>query len=53
MESIIDHKNWGRGHRYLVKFQGYPDSFNRWLSGSDLEGDTALTDYKSKLSASP
>jgi len=53
IESIIDHKIWGRGHRYLVKFQGYPDSFNRWLSGSDLEGDTALADYQSKLSASP
>lgn len=36
VEVVIDHKVWGRGHRYLVKFQGYPESYNRWLSGKDL-----------------
>jgi len=45
VDSILDHKTWGRGRRYLVKFQGYPDSFNRWLSGKDLEGDSALENY--------
>ena len=52
VESIIDHKVWGCGHRYLVKFQGYPESFNRWLSGKDLEGDTSLVNYLAELPSS-
>ena len=53
VDSIVDHKPWGRGNRYLVKFQGYPDSFNRWLSGKDLvENDTALDLYLTSLSTS-
>lgn len=28
VESIVDHKSWDQGHCYLVKFQGYPESFN-------------------------
>ncbi len=49
VETIIDHKPWGRGNRYLVKFQGYPDSFNRWLSGKDLENDSSLDVYLKSL----
>jgi hypothetical protein len=45
VDKIIDHKPWGRGRRHLVSFQGYPDTFNRWLSGSDLEGDSELAKY--------
>ncbi len=52
VDSIIDHKPWGRGNQYLVKFQGYPDSFNWWLSGKDLENDTALDLYLASLPTS-
>jgi len=45
VEAVVDHKTWGKGRHYLVKFQGYPDSFNHWLSGKDLDGDTALEKY--------
>jgi hypothetical protein len=50
VEKILDHKTWGRGRRYLVKFQGYPDAYNRWLSGKDLEDDTALANYHAEHS---
>ena len=30
---------------YLVKFQGYPDYYDWWIAGKDLEGDSALADY--------
>ena len=53
VESIIDHRIWGRGHQYLVKFQGYPDTYNRWISGKELEGDSALVDYLSSLPQLP
>jgi len=49
VESILDHKPWGRGYQYLVKFQGFPDSFNRWLSGKDLENDSTLDLYHETL----
>ena len=49
VDSILDHKSWGRGNRYLVRFQGYPDSFNRWLSGKELENDSALEQYLADL----
>ncbi len=45
VESILDHKPWGRGHQYLVKFRGYPDSFDCWLSSKDLQDDSALASY--------
>ncbi len=45
VESVIDHRTHGRGHQYLVKFQGYPDFYDRWLSGKELEGDSALDTY--------
>ena len=50
VESIIDHRTWGHGRQYLVKFQGYPDYYDRWIAGRELIGDSALTDY---LSAHP
>jgi hypothetical protein len=49
VESIIDHRARGRGHQYLVKFQGYPDCYDRWLSGKELEGDSALDAYLASL----
>jgi hypothetical protein len=45
VDKIIDHKPWGHSQCYLVSFQGYPDSFNCWLSGSNLEGNSALAKY--------
>jgi len=49
VESIIDHRTRGCGHQYLVKFQGYTDIYDRWISGKELEGDSALSDYLSSL----
>ena len=46
VESIIDHRTRGRGHQFLVKFQGYPAFYDRWLAGKDLDGDSALVEYK-------
>ena len=39
----------GRGRQYLIKFQGYPNIYDRWISGKELEGDFALDDYLSSL----
>jgi hypothetical protein len=45
VESIIDHRSRGRGHQFLVKFQGYPDFYDRWISGRELANDSALNHY--------
>ena len=45
VESVIDHRARGRGRQFLVKFQGYPDSYNHWLPTSDLLNDSALAYY--------
>ena len=45
VESVLNHRACGRGRQYLVKFQGYPDYYARWIAGKELEGDTALLDY--------
>jgi len=49
VESILDHRPQGQGNQYLVKFQGYPNFFNRWLSDKELENDTALELYLDSL----
>ena len=53
VEQILDHRNRGRGRQYLVKFQGYPQTYNRWLPGRDLEHDASLATYLDSLSITP
>ena len=48
VDSIIDHKKVGRGHRYLVHFTGYGSENDRWISGRELENNEALEVYWSK-----
>jgi len=38
VEAIIAHRKRGKGHRYLVKWTGYPSSENSWQSSDDLKG---------------
>jgi len=38
VETIITHRKQGKGHRYLVKWTGYPSSKNSWQSSDDLKG---------------
>ena len=47
VETVVNHHVRGRSYQFLVKFQEYPDYYDRWLSGKDLEGDSALADYLS------
>ena len=45
VDSIIDHKKIGRGHRYLVHFKGYGPENDRWIAGRELENNHALDIY--------
>ena len=38
VEAILGHKPWGRGHRYLVKWKGYPTSESTWEPTNNLKG---------------
>lgn len=37
VERVLEEKGRGVGKRYFVKWLGYPDSFNSWVKGSDLQ----------------
>ena len=37
VEAIQGHKRWGRGYRYLVKWENYSISDNMWQSAEDLK----------------
>ena len=45
VDSIIDHRKIGRGHRYLVHFKGYGPESDRWISGRELDKNEALDIY--------
>jgi hypothetical protein len=45
VDSIIDHKKVGKGHRYLVHFKGYGPENDRWIAGRELENNEALEIY--------
>ena len=36
IESVLDERKKGHSTQYLVKWEGYPSSFNTWLSARDL-----------------
>ena len=47
VDSIIDHKKIGRGHRFLVHFKGYGPENDQWiaLAGRELENNHVLDIY--------
>ena len=54
VEAIVGRKKSGKGYKYLVKWQGYPDSQNTWQFSSDPMGDAVkkmINEYNAKLSA--
>ena len=45
IEKIIDERRRGRGRQFLVCWRGYSQEHDRWLTGSELQGCTALDDW--------
>lgn len=49
VESILDSKKYRRKWKFLVKFLGYPETYNQWEPEENLEGCTELLrDYKER-----
>jgi hypothetical protein len=48
VEKILDSRRFGRSRKlqYLVKWKGYPDSDNQWVSKEDVFADEAIRDFK-------
>ena len=53
VEMIIDDRylrqGWKKKRQFLVKWKGYPDSENSWVSKEDMHTPGLLTDYLSLL----
>ena len=52
VEAIVGRAKSGKGYKYLVKWQGYPDSQNTWQHASDPMGDGVkkmIVEYNAKL----
>jgi Chromo (CHRromatin Organisation MOdifier) domain len=45
LERILDAKKIGRGHRYLVRWKGYGQEDDSWVSGAELKGTHVLDDW--------
>ena len=37
IETILQERKRGKRTQYLVKWEGYPDSFNSWIDKSELQ----------------
>ena len=48
MEKVIASRRFGCGRKlqYLVKWKGYPDSDNQWVSKDDVFADEAIREFK-------
>ena len=48
MEQVIASRHIGHGRKlqYLVKWKGYPDSDNQWVSKDDMFVDNAIREFK-------
>lgn len=42
VEKIVEEKKWGKGRRFLVRWQGYGPEADRWVPGSEMEDTEAL-----------
>jgi len=45
IRDIIQHRKSGRGYRFLVRWQGFPESHNEWKTYTELNHTKALDDY--------
>ena len=51
VEKVLDVRHYGRKktRQYLVKWKGYPDSDNEWVSQKDMSADEAIREYEERL----
>ena len=51
VEKVLDARHYGRKRtrQYLVKWKGYPDSDNEWVSQEDMSADKAIQEYEEKI----
>ena len=51
IEKVLDACYYGRKktRQYLVKWKGYPDSDNEWVSQEDMSADEAIREYEEGL----
>ena len=49
--DIINKKRSGHGYKYLVRWIGYGDEENRWLSQKELEDTEALDTWLARISS--
>ncbi len=53
IERILDSRHHGRRHalQYLVKWKGYPDSDNEWVSHKDVHAPDVIREFKNSQTA--
>ena len=51
VEKVLDARHYRRKktRQYLVKWKGYPDSDNEWVSQEDMSADKAIREYEEGL----
>ena len=51
VEKVLDVRHYGRKktRQYLIKWKGYPDSDNEWVSQKDMSADEAIREYEEGL----
>jgi hypothetical protein len=50
IERVVDSRRHGRGGKiqYLIKWKGYPDSENQWVSWDDVNAPELLAEFKER-----
>jgi hypothetical protein len=50
IERVVDSRRHGRGGKiqYLIKWKGYPDSENQWVSWDDVNAPELLAEFKKR-----
>lgn len=49
VEKILKHRSRRGRRQYLVKWVGYPDTENSWITGQDLHAPDLLRDYLARV----